>query len=77
MDQKNGGERRANESGVKATFAAMALGSILAGLIVYLLQAQLGIPEDTARVVSTAFLLLGVADLVLLYFWDRIFKRRP
>jgi xanthine/uracil permease len=74
MDQKDDGGAR--DSGMKSTFLAMALGSILAGLMVYLLQAQLGIPEDTARLVSTALLAVGVADLSLLYFWDRIFKRR-
>jgi hypothetical protein len=76
MDQKDGGQPGANEAGVKSAFAALALGSILAGLVVYLLQAQLGIPQDTARIVSTAFLLVGIADLALVYFWDRIFKRR-
>lgn len=76
MDQKDGGQRSANEAGVKSAFAAMALGSILAGLVVYLLQTRLGIPEDTARLVSTAFLIVGIADLALLYFWDRIFRRR-
>jgi hypothetical protein len=65
----------AKDSGVKTAFAAMALASILVGLAIYLLQSELGIPEDTARLVATVFLAAGIADIVLLYFWDRIFKR--
>ncbi len=76
MSQSGGEDGVQHGSGVKSIFAAMALGSILAGLIVYLLQTQLGIPEDTARIVSTVFLVVGIADLALLYFWDRIFKGR-
>ena len=76
MDRNSDKQPNAGTGGVRSAFAAMALGSILAGLAVYLLQARLGIPEDTARLVSTVFLLVGVADLVLVYFWDRIFTRQ-
>ena len=76
MDRNSDKQQNAGTGGARFTFAAMALGSILAGLVVYLLQARLGIPEDTARLVSTVFLLVGIADLVLVYFWDRIFTRQ-
>ena len=62
------------EQMVKALFAALALGSVFAGFIIYLLQAQLGIPADTARMVTTVFVAVGVADALLLYFWDKFFK---
>jgi len=64
-----------NERLVRAAFAAMALVSVLAGLALYLLQAQIGIAEDTARMVSTTFILVGIADTIVLFLWDRIFKR--
>jgi TRAP-type C4-dicarboxylate transport system permease small subunit len=60
---------------VKALFAALALGSVLAGFMVYLLQDQLGIPSDTARYITTVFVVLGVVDAVVLYLWDRYTKR--
>lgn len=60
---------------VKAAFAAMALVSVLAGLGLYLLQARIGISEETARLVSTAFIVVGITDTIVLFLWDRIFKR--
>ena len=73
QDAMPGAEQRL----AKAAFAAMALLFVMAGLALYLLQERLGIGEDTARLVSTAFLLVGIADTLVLYFWDRVFKRRP
>lgn len=67
---ENGRERFA-----KVAFAAMALVSVLVGLGLYLLQTRLGISEETARFVATVFLVLGIADTVVLFLWDRIFKR--
>jgi TRAP-type C4-dicarboxylate transport system permease small subunit len=67
--------QKPNERFVKAAFAAMALVSVLAGLGLYLLQARIGISEETARLVSTAFIVVGIADTVVLFLWDRIFKR--
>lgn len=71
QDSSETGERRA-----KTAFAAMALLSVLAGLLLYLLQGRLGITEDTARLVSTTFLAVGIADTLVLLFWDRLFKRQ-
>lgn len=59
----------------KAAFAAMALVSVLLGLALYLLQGRIGISEETARLVSSAFILVGIADTIVLFLWDRIFKR--
>jgi len=65
-----------SQRAAKALFAALALTFVLAGLALYLLGDRLGIAPDTARLVATAFLIAGVADTLVLYFWDRIFKRR-
>lgn len=65
----------ANERLAKAVFAMLALASVLAGFGIYLLQERLGIDEDTARLVATAFLVVGMGDTLLLYLWDRLFKR--
>jgi TRAP-type C4-dicarboxylate transport system permease small subunit len=66
-----------NERLAKATFAGMALASVLIGLALYVLQGLLGISEETARLVSTALILVGIADVAVLLLWDRIFKRHP
>ena len=68
--------QKSNDRVVKAAFAAMALVSVLAGLGLYLLQARIGISEETARLVSTAFIVVGIADTIVLFLWDRIFKQR-
>jgi hypothetical protein len=65
----------ANERLAKAVFGVLALAFVLAGLGIYLLQGRLGIDEDTARLVATAFLVVGIGDTLLLYLWDRLFKR--
>ena len=70
MNAQNSNERLA-----KAAFAAMALVSVLTGLGLYLLQERIGISEETARLVSTAFIMVGIADTIVLFLWDRIFKR--
>lgn len=59
----------------KVIFAVMALASVLVGLMLYVLQDQIGIAEDTARLMSTAFIVVGIADTIVLLLWDRIFNR--
>jgi hypothetical protein len=59
----------------KVLFGAVALGSLLAGLTLHLMQAQFGIGEDTARILSLVFILVGVADVLVLFLWDRLFSR--
>lgn len=61
---------------VKAMFAALALGSVLAGLIVYVFRESLGIPDDTAQTIAIVFIAVAIADIALLLFWDTLFKRR-
>jgi TRAP-type C4-dicarboxylate transport system permease small subunit len=67
--------QKPNERLAKAAFAAMALVSVLTGLGLYLLKERIGISEETARLVSTAFIVMGIADTIVLFLWDRIFKR--
>jgi hypothetical protein len=69
--------REASERRVRAGFGMMALSSVLLGLFLYLFQDDLGISADTARLISSVFLIAGIADTLVLYFWDRIFKRVP
>ncbi len=61
---------------VRAVFAALAFGSLTTGLIIHLLQEQLGIPADTAQMIVIVFIVVGIADALLVYFWDSIFGRR-
>jgi len=77
MEPRRNEPRRESERAARAVFAAMALACVLAGLAIHLLQERLGIPPDTARLVSSTFLLVGIADTLVLTFWDRIFKHRP
>jgi hypothetical protein len=67
--------RHQTERLAKALIAAMALLFALAALVIYGLQARLGIEEESARLIATAFLLTGIIDALVLYGWDRIFKR--
>ena len=66
----------ANERLAKAVFAVLALVSVLAGFGIYLLGERLGIDADTARLIATAFLIVGIGDTLLLYLWERLFKPR-
>jgi len=61
---------------VRIAFALVALVSILAGLLLYLFASRLGFDEDLAEIIAIVFLLAGIGDYVVLYFWDRIFKGR-
>ena len=72
---QDSGSRPTAEQQVKQMFAALACGALLAAAAVYLLRETLGIPDDTARMVAVVFALVAVADGLVLYFWDRIFKR--
>ncbi len=62
---------------VRLAFAALALTSLAIGLALYTLADRLGLDEATARLLVTAFLVAAVADALVLYFWDRLFTRKP
>ena len=61
---------------VRILFAGLALVSLSAGLAVYALAERLGLDDQTARYLATAFLVAAVADALILYFWDRLFVPR-
>ena len=61
---------------VRIAFAAVALVSVVAGLLLYLFAGSLGIDQDLAEIIAILFLLAGLGDYVVLYFWDRIFRNR-
>jgi hypothetical protein len=62
---------------VRLVFAGLALGSLAIGVALYSLADGLGLDEDTARLLATAFLATAVVDALILYFWDRLFTRKP
>lgn len=61
---------------VRFAFGAMALGSVVVGLGVWQFAGAIGLEEDTARLIATAFLAAGIGDALVLHFWDRLFKDR-
>jgi hypothetical protein len=69
------GDQPTPEQQVKSAFAALAFGSLAAAAAIYVFRQSLGIPDDTAQMVSMVFVLVAVVDGLVLYFWDRIFKR--
>ena len=54
----------------------MALLSIVAGIVLWNFAAALGLDDDTARLIATVFILVGIGDYLILHFWDRLFKDR-
>ena len=61
---------------MRMVFAGMAFVSLTAGLALYALAERLGLDDQTARYLATAFLAAAVADALILYFWDRLFTRK-
>jgi hypothetical protein len=60
---------------VQIVFAVLALLSLFGALLVALRGDALGLPEHSVDSIAVAFLIVGIADTVLLYTWERIFKR--
>ena len=69
--EKSGGSRR-----IEFAFGVLALASLLLGLALYLFGERLGLDEATGRLVATAFIIAGVLDAAVLYFWERLFGPR-
>jgi uncharacterized membrane protein len=57
-------------------FGAMALFAILAGLVLWQFSAAIGLQEDTARLIATVFVIAGVGDVLIVYFWDHLFNKK-
>ena len=60
----------------KLAFGSGAIVSVLAGLLIYVFADEIGLGPDLAQWVALAFLGVGVADYLLLRFWDRIFRSK-
>ncbi len=61
---------------VQVALGAMALGSVAFGLGVYAAGDRLGLAEDTAKVIASAFLIAASLDALVLYGWERMFGPR-
>lgn len=68
-------ERARSQRVVQVALGVLALGSILFGLTVYALANQLGLPEETAKLIASAFLIAASLDALVLYGWERLFGR--
>lgn len=69
-------QRRPGQRGLEFAFGLMALASLAMGLGLYLLGDRFGIEEATGRLIATAFIVAGVLDAAVLFFWERLFSGR-
>ena len=76
MHDDSRGQTAAQRRIVRFAFGVMALASVLVGFGVWYFAAALGIQDDTARLIATAFLAAGIGDVLVLHFWDRLFKNQ-
>ena len=76
MTDEQTSTRRTSGRAVKIAFGLMALVSVALGLALWQLSARIGLPDATARILATAFIVAGIADALVLYFWDRLFPVR-
>ncbi len=60
----------------RIVFGFMALLAIVAGLVLWQFSAAIGLDEDTAKLIAVAFIITGIGDVAIVYFWDRLFKAR-
>ena len=58
----------------RLAFGSMALFAVLAGLALWQFSDVIGLERDTAKLIATVFVIAGIGDVVVLYFWDRLFK---
>jgi hypothetical protein len=61
---------------VRLAFGAMALTSVIVGFGVWQFADRIGIEEETAQLIAMAFLAAGIGDVLVLHFWDRLFRNR-
>lgn len=68
-------ERRRSVKIVQIVFSSLALFSLFAAIAVATHGLEFGLPEQSIRIVSGAFLIVGIADTVMAMFWDAIVRR--
>ncbi len=61
---------------IMMAFGLLAMASLSLGLGLYLFGARIGLDEATGRLVASAFIVAGVLDASVLYFWERLFGPR-
>jgi hypothetical protein len=57
----------------RGVMVVLAVATVLAAGALLPWHARLGLSGDEARRIATLFLLAGMADTLVLYFWDRLF----
>ena len=67
---------RAGNRFIELAFGLLALASLSLGLALYMFGDRFGIDETTGRLVASAFIVAGVLDGAVLYFWERLFGPR-
>jgi phosphate/sulfate permease len=68
-------ERQRSLKSVQVIFAVLAILSLSAALAVAARGVEFGLPEASTHTIAIAFLMVGIADTVLLFLWERIFHR--
>lgn len=76
MHDDNHGRTTVQRRIVRLAFGAMALTSVVIGFSVWQFADRIGIEEETAQLIAMAFLAAGIGDVLVLHFWDRLFKNR-
>lgn len=69
-------QQQRGRRGLEFAFGLMALASLALGLGLYIFGSRFGIEEATGRLIATAFIVTGVLDAGVLYFWERLFGPR-
>jgi uncharacterized membrane protein len=68
-------ERQRSLKSVQIIFAVLAILSLSTALAVSARGVEYGLPEASSETIALAFLIVGIADTVLLFLWERIFQR--
>ena len=59
----------------RLVLVGLAVMSAISAVLVQVLAGPRGIPPDTARLVSTAFIIASALDVLVLAAWARLFGR--
>jgi hypothetical protein len=68
--------RRQDLQHFRAVMMVLAFGTVVAGFLLRIGHDWLQLSAEEARDLATLFLVVGVADTLVLYNWDRLFGRR-
>jgi hypothetical protein len=76
MFSKTDESRRTDLTHFRTVMIILAVGTVCTGIALYAFHDWLRLTAAEARDVATVFILAGMADTLILYFWDRIFGKR-